>query len=396
MKLSDPKLVRIARVESYYVAISAIVCAVLWADGQQVNPLSVLIYTLCIGNLLSFAAQWFHFLYADKPFPYDLLIFLPILAALSVPVYVIATCAVWFIVLPRHPLITFLAQEWKFPVVATFIFGNFAFISQRTRDRLEKRNIELQQTVERGSARIAVQDQDLERAREIQTSLLPKEIPQVAGFEVAGAWQPARTVSGDYYDVLRLGERRLGICIADVAGKGVSAALLMANVQAAVRAYAASTESPAEVCGKVNALLHENVATGKFVTFLYGVLDAEQRTFRYCNAGHLNPILVSGGDATSLDGSGAVLGVFPSWDYRDSTVQLKSGDRLLLFTDGITEAADANEGEFDESGVAAFAAANRTLSAKDLNRRLLQRVTEFCAAQFNDDATVLVIAAERA
>ncbi|MGA8780127.1 MAG: PP2C family protein-serine/threonine phosphatase, partial [Terracidiphilus sp.] len=208
--------------------------------------------------------------------------------------------------------------------------------------------------------------------------------------------QPARTVSGDYYDVLRLGERRLGICIADVAGKGVSAALLMANVQAAVRAYAASTESPAEVCSKVNALLHENVATGKFVTFLYGVLDAEQRTFRYCNAGHLNPILVSGRDATSLDGGGAVLGVFPSWDYRDSTVQLKSGDRLLLFTDGITEAADANGREFDESGVAAFAAANRSLSAKDLNRRLLERVTEFCAAQFNDDATVLVIAAERA
>jgi phosphoserine phosphatase RsbU/P len=395
-KQNDPKIVRLVRLESYYIAISAIVCAVLWASGQQVNPLTVLVYTLCIGNLLSLTLERFEFLFANKSFPYDLLVYLPVLALLTVPIYVITSIAVWVIVRPGERLTELIATEWKFPLVATFAFGIFTFVFHRTKERLEQKNIELERTVERGSARIAVQEQELERAREIQTSLLPKEIPQIAGFEVAGAWQPARTVSGDYYDVLRLAERRLGICIADVAGKGVSAALLMANVQAAVRAYAASAESPAEVCGKVNALLHENVATGKFVTFLYGVLDAEQRTFCYCNAGHLNPILVSGQAATSLDGSGAVLGVFPAWDYRDSTVGLSSGDRLLLFTDGITEAADANGSEFDESGVAAFAAANRALQAKDLNRRLLEQVTEFCAAQFHDDATVLVIAAERA
>jgi phosphoserine phosphatase RsbU/P len=393
VKLNDPKLVRIARAESYYIAISAIVCAVLWADGQQVNPLTVLVYTLCIGNLLWLTFGWFDFLFVNKPFPYDLLIFLPVLAVRTVPIYVVTSIAVWFIVRPGEPLIDLITREWKFPVVATFVFGISTFVFQRAKDRLERRNIELEQNVKRGTARIAVQEQELERAREIQSSLLPKEIPQVPGFEVAGAWQPAQTVSGDYYDVLRLGEKRIGICIADVAGKGVSAALLMANMQAAVRAYAPDAESPAEVCGKVNALLHENVAIGKFVTFLYGILDAEQRTFRFSNAGHLNPILVSIGGATSLDGGGAVLGVFPSWDYQDSTVQLKSGDRLLLFTDGITEAADANGSEFEESGVAAFAAANRSLSAKDLNRRLLERVTEFCAAQFHDDATVLVIAA---
>ena len=115
----------------------------------------------------------------------------------------------------------------------------------------------------------------MQRASEIQRSLLPKEIPQLAGFEVAGAWRPARTVSGDYYDVFKLGEGKLGICIADVVGKGVSAALMMANVQAAVRAYASSAESPAQLCVKVNSLLCENLATGKFVTFLYGVLDSD-------------------------------------------------------------------------------------------------------------------------
>ncbi len=200
-------------------------------------------------------------------------------------------------------------------------------------------------------------------------------------------------MSGDYYDVLRLGDHRLGICIADVVGKGVSAALLMANVQAAVRAFASDSVSPAQVCGKVNTLLHENIATGKFVTFLYGIPDGEMRTFQYSNAGHLYPILVSGGSSRMLEQGRAVLGVFPAWTYEDSMIEMRTGDRLLLFTDGITEASNANGEEFGEAGIATFALANRSLSAKDLNSRLLSQVTLYCGAQFRDDATLLVIAA---
>ena len=166
-----------------------------------------------------------------------------------------------------------------------------------TKDRLEQRNQELERSVKQGAAQLEKQEEEMQRASEIQRSLLPKEIPQLAGFEVAGAWRPARTVSGDYYDVFKLGEGRLGLCIADVVGKGVSAALMMANVQAAVRAYASSAESPAQLCAKVNSLLCENLATGKFVTFLYGVLDSETRTLDYCNAGQIYPILVSQGSA---------------------------------------------------------------------------------------------------
>jgi sigma-B regulation protein RsbU (phosphoserine phosphatase) len=282
---------------------------------------------------------------------------------------------------------------WKFPFLVTFVFGVLSFSYHSTKERLERRNIELQQTVERGTARLEMQEHELERAREIQQSLLPKKIPQLPGFEVAGAWQPASTVSGDYYDVLRLGDHRLGICIADVVGKGVSAALLMANVQAAVRAFASDSESPAQVCGKVNTLLHENIATGKFVTFFYGILDGEMRTFQYSNAGHLYPILVSGGSSRMLEQGGAVLGVFPAWTYEDSMIEMRTGDRLLLFTDGITEASNANGEEFGDAGIATFALANRSLSAKDLNSRLLSQVTLYCGAQFRDDATLLVIAA---
>jgi sigma-B regulation protein RsbU (phosphoserine phosphatase) len=201
-------------------------------------------------------------------------------------------------------------------------------------------------------------------------------------------------VSGDYYDVLRFGDHKLGICIADVAGKGVSAALLMANVQAAVRAYANESESPAQVCGKVNRLLCENIATGKFVTFLYGILDADAHSFQYCNAGHLYPILASRGSVRMLDQGGAVLGVFPAWKYEDSAVDLKAGDRLLLFTDGITEASDTNDQELEEARIAAFAKANPALSASELGNRLLAQVTDFCGAHFQDDATLLVIAAD--
>jgi sigma-B regulation protein RsbU (phosphoserine phosphatase) len=200
-------------------------------------------------------------------------------------------------------------------------------------------------------------------------------------------------VSGDYYDVLRLDDHRLGVCIADVVGKGVSAALLMANVQAAVRAFASTSESPAGVCGKVNRLLHENIATGKFVTFLYGILDSETHTFQYCNAGHLYPIQISGGSTRTIEQGGAVLGVFPDWKFEDSMIELRVGDRLLLFTDGITEATDSAGQEFEETRIAAFGKVHATLSASELNRQLLAEVTRFCRAQFQDDATLLVIAA---
>ena len=377
-----------------YLGIVAIVCAFFWALGMAFSPLAVLVYTLCIANLVSIVIPWFEPLWEKHAFPYDALIYLPILGLVTAPIYLLTTVVVWLVVLHTEVPFTRMLTEWKFSVVATFAFGISFFVSQRAKERLERRNVELEQTVERSSAQVAMQEQELERAREIQSSLLPKQIPQIAGFKVAGAWQPARVVSGDYYDVLPIGMLKLGICIADVAGKGVSAALLMANVQAAVRAFANSSDDPAEMCRKVNALLHENVATGKFVTFLYGVLDAERRTFRYSNAGHLPPIVVSGGKAAILDGGGAVLGVFPSWNYENAVIELRAGDRLLLFTDGITEAADANEREFGEAGIADFVASNGALPAKELNSGLMKRVTEFCSARFNDDATILVISAD--
>ena len=166
----------------------------------------------------------------------------------------------------------------------------------------------------------------------------------------------------------------------------------MANVQAALRTLAAAAASPAELCDKVNNLLHKNVDVGKFVTFLYGVLDGETRTLYYCSAGHLFPILVSQGTYRILDGNGGVLGVFPSWHDENAKVQLHPGDRILFFSEGVTEAMDTHECEFGESGLATLAQAHASCFASGLNSLPLDEVSPFCGAHFDDDATLVVIA----
>jgi phosphoserine phosphatase RsbU/P len=384
-----------------YLGLSAALVAILWATGEWVPFTPVLVYTLCTGNLLSAAIERVDFLFAGKPFPYNWVIFLVVLTVLSVPVYLISTAAVWLVMRPStHTLSELIETQWRFPFVATLVFGGVSFMHQTTKDRLEERNRELQQSVEKGAEQLEMQAQEMLRAREIQQSLLPKEIPQLAGFEVAAAWRPAREVSGDYYDVFKLGDHRLGVCIADVVGKGVAAALLMANVQAAVRAYASSAENAAQLCAKVNRLLCENLATGKFVTFLYGVLDNETRTFDYCNAGNVYPILVSRPvlvsqlTARSIAAGGAALGVFPDWQYENANFALEPGDRLLLVTDGITEAYGPDEQEFGEERLAQAALACSKRTAAEMSRLLLEEVSTFCGSRFHDDATLLVIAAK--
>jgi sigma-B regulation protein RsbU (phosphoserine phosphatase) len=391
--IRSSSLIRFFRQQALYISLSVIVAAIFWAVGQPINPLTIVLYSLCIGNLLTLLGYRLRWLFSERPFPYNWLVFLAVLAILTPPVYVIASVVVWWIAPPSpQPLWHLITTGWKFPLLVTVVFSVIVFLYTTAKAHLERRNVELERSVELGAARIEMQEQELERAREIQQSLLPKDIPQLPGFEIAAAWRPARMVGGDYFDVLRLGEKRLAICIADVVGKGVSAALLMANVQATVRAFARDSESPARLCSRVNSVLCGNIASEKFVTFFYGVLDADQRTLQYCNAGHPSPLLVSSDSIRQLAARGAVLGVFPTWKYEDSTIGLNPGDRLLLFTDGITEASGSHGQEFGEDSIAALAKAHRAGSASELNSRVLAQASDFCRGQFQDDATLLVIA----
>ncbi len=243
--------------------------------------------------------------------------------------------------------------------------------------------------------RLREQERDFEKAREIQQGLLPKKIPQLPGYEIACAWQPARAVAGDYYDVIKLSESALGICIADVVGKGMPAALLMSNLQAIVRAMASEDMPPKQLCEKANRVISNNITPGKFITFFYCLLDAQNKKLVYTNAGHNRPILFhQDGSWLELKEGGLALGMSRERTYEQGEVELKSGDRLLLFTDGVTEVVNAEREEFGEERLVELLMKNRELDAAELRKRVLEAVTEFSGGDFQDDVTMIVIAVE--
>ena len=395
MRITLSSLANLLKKQTIFIAFSLVVTAIFWALGQEISPFTIIVYSISLGNLTEALMEVAWPLYSERRFPYNWLTFLLILSVALAPIYVISATLAWWLTSPSPMTLgRYLETSWKFPILITLVISIGHFVYESTRKHLELRNRELQRTLDKGAAQIEQQEEELCRAREIQQALLPKQIPQLPGFEVAAAWRPARAVSGDYFDVFPLGDHKLCICIADVVGKGVSAALLMAHAQAAVRALSNESETPSMLCARVNKLLCENLATGKFVTFFCGILDGETRILHYCNAGHPNPILISDGRVTTLDKGGAVLGVFPAWSYEDGVIRLDPEDRLLLFTDGITEAEGAGDEEFGEGNLAAFARSNRSKSAKELTDELLECVSSFCGAAFRDDATLVVVAAK--
>jgi phosphoserine phosphatase RsbU/P len=253
------------------------------------------------------------------------------------------------------------------------------------RDRREAR--------QQAAASTRARDREIEEARSIQQGFLPKEIPQLQGYEIAGAWQPARVVGGDYYDVLPFGRDTLGVCIADVAGKGLPAALLMSNLQAAFRGFASPTMSPETLCDKLNSLICRNIASDRFITFFYAQLDGSARQLRYSNAGHNAPIVQHrDGTHDRLREGGGILGVFPVQAFDMGAYDLIPGDRVLLFTDGVTEACSPEGEEFGDARLLQVLEENRELSAENLQRKILSVVAEFCRGHWQDDATLIAIA----
>ncbi|HEV2233765.1 MAG TPA: PP2C family protein-serine/threonine phosphatase, partial [Terriglobia bacterium] len=211
------------------------------------------------------------------------------------------------------------------------------------------------------------------------------------GFTIAGAWQPAKMVGGDYYDVFKLSETQLALVVADVSGKGVPAALLMSNLQATAKAYATLEFSPKSLCDKVNRAICKSISSGKYITFFYAVLDLEGHRLTYTNAGH-NPPLIAGRDGVCrrLEAGGVVLGFFADAGYEQASIDLVPGDRLVMFTDGITEAADSNGREFGEERLIALLGEHSAASAADLRDTIMRDVNQFCRGDFADDATLLI------
>jgi sigma-B regulation protein RsbU (phosphoserine phosphatase) len=382
------RLKTLFRAQELNLGIAVAVYAILWGTGQKADIAPVLVYCFVLGNFVISFQKLVAPLVNRAPFPLSLLFCLILIYAATPVAVALATALVVALTLQSVPFLGYLRAGWKFPTVVTLIAATVYTIYLYLTARLEQRNLELQKTV-------ANERTELELAREVQQGLLPRTLPTVPGFQIASHFEPARVVGGDYFDIIKLSDSKLGVCIADVAGKGISAALLMANVQATVRAFASDVASPAWVCSRVNSVLCNNIARGKFVTFFYGVLDSALRRFEYCSAGHVPPILVrADGRSEALDCQGAVLGVFPDWEYSDSSVQLTAGDRLVLFTDGASEACTPEGDEYGEERIAAAAARAVSMSGERILQSLITEVKAFCRFQLNDDLTLIVIAAD--
>jgi phosphoserine phosphatase RsbU/P len=229
-------------------------------------------------------------------------------------------------------------------------------------------------------------------ARAIQRGLLPSTLPCIGPYGIAATWRPASGYGGDCYDALTFDQDVLGLLIADVAGKGLPAALLMSNLQAAVRAFSEGAAAPGEVCARVNRLLCGHMVSGRFVTACYLRLDCRRHLITCANAGHNPPLLVrASGEVVRLATGGTVLGVFPDLTYEQHEIEIRRGDRLVLYTDGITEATAPDGEEYGEERLAAAITERAGFGAPALTAALFEHVLAFANGTLHDDATIVSV-----
>ncbi len=236
-------------------------------------------------------------------------------------------------------------------------------------------------------------EEELAIARDIQQRLLPAEPPDIPGFDFSGLNIPHAQVGGDYFDFIRLSDAELVLAIGDVSGKGVPAALLMANLQASLHAMVHARWPLTETVFRINNIIHANTSIDKFITFFLAILNVETRELTYVNAGHNPPMLFhKDGKMTELQEGGLILGMMSDVPYEQGTIPLQNGDLLVLFTDGVTEATNLDGEEFTEQGVIDVVLQRRVTSAREAVQRLRDAVLDFSGeAPRTDDITILTM-----
>lgn len=244
---------------------------------------------------------------------------------------------------------------------------------------------------------------DLALATEVQKRLLPESPPRMTGSSIDGFTLAARSIGGDYYDFLQVGEHRIGIALADIAGKGIAAALIMAVVQASLRILASENNvSLPELAARMNRFLHRSTGSASYATFFYAQLDPCKRQLRYVNAGHNPPYLVRriNGNETlgaaapieELATGGMIIGMFPFASYEESVIDLQPGDVLMAFTDGVTEALNPHEEEFGEQRLKELLRQVAHLPLKDITPTISKELRAWIAdAPQHDDITFVVL-----
>lgn len=245
-------------------------------------------------------------------------------------------------------------------------------------------------------------DMDISLASSIQGLLLPQRYPDMPNIEINAFYQPAQKVGGDLYDVFELGDGRIGVAIADVSGKGIPASLLMSICQSNLRHFARMHASPSEVLSALNTVLVDEMHQNMFITIIYGVIEADAGRLVFARAGHELPLFVHGkrhegmNRTEFLGSAGMACGLVPSEIFSETTedraVPFESGDLLVLYTDGVTEALNERHLQFSAERLADAVEANRNLDSKALNRAVITRVKEFAGKNApEDDITLLTI-----
>lgn len=261
------------------------------------------------------------------------------------------------------------------------ILGNWSMISIETA-RLIEQEIEKQKI-----------EEELRIASDIQKRLLPKACPEVEGFEISAMNISSLQVGGDYFDCIKLAHHLYFLCIADVSGKGVPASLLMSNLQASLHALINTELNLSQVVGRINDIIYNNTTADKFITYFGGILNTDDKTFVSVNAGHNPPYLLHKDKSfVTLNEGGLILGMMPNVVFDTETTHLKSGDRIVMFTDGVSEAMDKDFNEFEEYRIEQCIVENFDNSAAGIMQKLIEAVRTFTkGAPQTDDITIMTI-----
>jgi sigma-B regulation protein RsbU (phosphoserine phosphatase) len=235
-------------------------------------------------------------------------------------------------------------------------------------------------------------ERELEIAREVQRELLPRTTPSIGGLELAGICRSAVGVGGDYFDYLPFGDDRLGLVVADVSGKGIPAALLMAGLQASVRSLGLTTLSPCEINRRLNEILHESTSASRYATFFFAFYDSRTRLLTYSNAGHHPPLLVSSNGTTRLTTGGRPIGILEGSIYGESQCELGAGELVALFTDGVVETPNRADEEFGEERLIRILTERREEDLDEIIRVVLDELERWSGGAPPHDDVTLVLA----
>ena len=235
-------------------------------------------------------------------------------------------------------------------------------------------------------------EKELEVAATIQKMIIPKEIIQIKGYEIAGFNAPSKQVGGDFYDVVQLPNGHLALIIADVSGKSIPGALLVSTLQASLRAYLESNFELTKLVTKLNQIILKNSTADKYITFFIGILDPQSNILRSVNAGHNPPILCRNGSIKKLTVGGIPLGMYPFDQFEAEETVLQSNDVLVMFTDGITEAADKDDEFYDDERLEKCSLGNSKRTADELKDVIYSDLKRFVGdAEQSDDITMLIL-----